>query len=61
MASPRNLPVSVTAEQIGELLQEEYGEGNPNTPINYFMILLGKQISGKTEGGKEKRGIFSKH
>ncbi len=54
MASPPKLPVSVTAEQIGELLQKEYGEKDPNTPINYFMILLDKQSSGKLKEGKGK-------
>ncbi len=42
-----NLPYDVKAEIIGRKLQAEYGEKDPNTPINYFMILLGRQISEK--------------
>lgn len=60
MASPPNLPDPVTAEQIGEILQKEYGEKEDrNTPINYFIILLGKQISGKLKEGKGEREFFA--
>ncbi len=45
MAATPNLPYEVRTKRIGKLLQEEYGTKDPNTPINYFMVLLGQQIS----------------
>ena len=37
-------PYDTKTDDFGTLLQEEYGDKDPNTSINYFMIMLGKQV-----------------
>ncbi len=54
MAATLNLPYEVETKTIGKLLQEEYGEKDPNTPINYFMILLGRRISQKLKDSEQE-------
>ena len=44
----------VKTEIIGKKLQAEYGKKDPNTPINYFMILLGTRISQKLKDSEQK-------
>ena len=45
MAATQNPSHEVETIIIRKKLQEEYGTKDPNTPINYFMVLLGQQIS----------------
>ncbi len=54
MAATPNLPYEVKTKIIGRILQEEYGKKDPNTPINYFMILLGRRISQKLKDSEQE-------